>query len=125
MPDPPPEASARREQPGSANETLRAAEALSSEPVTRSKIGRIWIAAGVSAVFLAVVLVFILQNLQDVRIHLFTFSGNLPLGVALLLAAVLGALVVVSLGTARILQLRLAARRHGRTLRRAAGRDKR
>jgi hypothetical protein len=37
-----------------------------------------------------------------------------PLGVALLLAAVLGILMVVIPGSARIIQLRLTARRHRR-----------
>jgi uncharacterized integral membrane protein len=38
--------------------------------------------------------------------------GHLPLGVALLLAAVCGVLLVVLAGTARIGQLRHTARRH-------------
>ncbi len=44
----------------------------------------------------------------------FGAHGHLPLGVALLLAAVLGILMVVIPGTARIVQLRLTARRHRR-----------
>ena len=43
---------------------------------------------------------------------LFGAHPDLPLGVALLLAAVLGALVVALIGTARIVQLRLVAKRH-------------
>jgi uncharacterized integral membrane protein len=42
------------------------------------------------------------------------FEGSAPLGAALLLAAVLGALIVGLLGAGRLLQLRLAARRHRR-----------
>lgn len=44
----------------------------------------------------------------------FGTHGHLPLGVALLLAAVLGVLLVVIPGTARIIQLRITARRHRR-----------
>ena len=40
--------------------------------------------------------------------------GHLPLGVALLLAAVCGVLLVVLAGAARISQLRTVARRHRR-----------
>ncbi len=47
-------------------------------------------------------------------ISFFGAHGHLPLGVALLLAAVLGVLLVVIPGTGRIIQLRMVARRHRR-----------
>jgi uncharacterized integral membrane protein len=59
---------------------------------------------------LVVLIVFILQNQSSVRVSFFTAHGHLPLGVALLLAAVVGGLVVVFAGTARILELRRRAR---------------
>jgi hypothetical protein len=42
-------------------------------------------------------------------------DGTLQLGVALLFAALLGALLVLVAGAARVLQLRVVARRHRRT----------
>ncbi len=45
-------------------------------------------------------------------ISYFGAHGHLPLGVALLLAAVLGVLLVVIPGAGRIIQLRRTARRH-------------
>jgi uncharacterized integral membrane protein len=57
-------------------------------------------------------LVFILQNGDKVRLHFLWLSFSLPLGVALLLAGVSGALIVVLVGIGRMLQLRLVARRH-------------
>ena len=51
-------------------------------------------------------LVFILENTQRVDVTYFGASGHLPLGVALLLAAVAGALLVGVVGAGRILQLR-------------------
>ena len=57
-------------------------------------------------------LIFILQNDEQVEVALFGANPDLPLGVALLLAAVLGALIVALLGTARVVQLRLTAKRH-------------
>jgi Lipopolysaccharide assembly protein A domain len=53
-----------------------------------------------------------LENGQRVSISYFGAHGHLPLGVALLLAAVLGILLAVIAGTGRILQLRTIARRH-------------
>jgi lipopolysaccharide assembly protein A len=58
--------------------------------------------------------VFILENSQQVNIGYFGAHGHLPLGVALLLAAVLGILLVVIPGAGRMIQLRRTARRHRR-----------
>jgi uncharacterized integral membrane protein len=63
---------------------------------------------------LLLLLIFILENGQRVSIGYFGAHGHLPLGVALLLAAVLGVLLVVIPGTGRIIQLRITARRHRR-----------
>jgi hypothetical protein len=50
--------------------------------------------------------------MQDSEIHFFGADGQLPMGIALLLAAVVGVLLVTVPGTIRILQLRrLAVRR--------------
>jgi uncharacterized integral membrane protein len=64
------------------------------------------------AVVLVLLLVFILENTQRVKVTYFGASGHLPLGVALLLAAVAGALIVGIVGSARILQLRKRTKRH-------------
>ncbi len=55
---------------------------------------------------LVVILVFIVQNHQDVRVSLFTLSVTWPLSIALLASAVLGALLVLAIGSLRIVQLR-------------------
>jgi uncharacterized integral membrane protein len=82
--------------------------------VRRTRIGGIWVAAALFALVLLLLLIFILENGQRVSIGYFGAHGHLPLGVALLLAAVLGILLVVVPGTARIIQLRMVARRHRR-----------
>jgi len=69
---------------------------------------------GFFAVILLFLLIFILQNGQDVGISYLGAHGHLPLGVALLLAAVCGVILVVLAGTARISQLRAVNRRHRR-----------
>lgn len=79
-----------------------------------TRVSTLWAALVAGLVFLIVVLVFIFQNLQDVSLSFFAFHGRLPLAVALVCAALLGALVVTALGTVRILQLRAAAKRHRR-----------
>jgi uncharacterized integral membrane protein len=65
------------------------------------------------ALVLLLLLVFILQNGQRAEVSFFGFHSHPPVGVALLLAAVFGILLVALPGTARIVQLRLLARRRG------------
>ena len=49
-----------------------------------------------------------------VRVRFLMVNGTLPLGAALLFAALLGALLVLVAGAARVLQLRVVSRRHRR-----------
>jgi uncharacterized integral membrane protein len=77
----------------------------------RSRIGGLWIAAVVFALVLLLLLIFILENGQRADVSFFGTHGHLPMGVALLLAAVFGVLLVALPGTARIVQLRLTTRR--------------
>jgi len=82
--------------------------------VRPSRLGGLWIALTSGAVVLLLLLIFILENNQEVGIAYFGAHGHLPLGVALLLAAILGILLVVIPGGGRMLQLRMAARRNAR-----------
>src|SRR6516225_4697233 len=86
---------------------------LPQHRIKRTRTGGIWVAVGFFAVILLLLLIFILQNGQKVDISYMGAHGHLPLGVALLLAAVCGVLLVLA-GTARISQLRATARRHRR-----------
>jgi len=76
----------------------------------RTRMGGLWVVAALGAVILVLLLVFILQNGQRVEVHLFGAHLTAPLGVALLLAAALGLLLVVLPGAGRIIQLKRAAR---------------
>jgi uncharacterized integral membrane protein len=87
---------------------------LPQHQLQRTRASGLWIAIGCFAVLLLLLLIFILQNSHSVDISYFGIHSHLPLGVALLLSAVCGILLVVLAGTARILQLRTAARRHRR-----------
>jgi uncharacterized integral membrane protein len=70
-----------------------------------------WVAVAVSLLFLVLLIVFILQNGAHVHVSFLWFGGSLPLGVALLIAAVTGGVVVAIAGAARVVQLRHAAKR--------------
>jgi uncharacterized integral membrane protein len=76
----------------------------------RTRLGGLWTVVILGAVILVLLLVFILQNGQRVEIHLYGAHWNAPLGVALLMAAALGLLLVVVPGAGRIYQLKRAAR---------------
>ncbi len=77
----------------------------------QTRLSGAWTAVVIGIVALVVILVFILQNQQSVEVTFLTFSGHLPLAVALLFALLLGALIVFAFGAARILQLRMVAGR--------------
>jgi uncharacterized integral membrane protein len=80
-----------------------------------TRTSMVWTMVGIGVVLLVAILVFILQNGQRVRVRFLMLNGTLPLGAALLFAALLGALLVLVSGAARVLQLRMVARRHRRT----------
>jgi Lipopolysaccharide assembly protein A domain len=63
---------------------------------------------------------FIAQNNRSVPIHFFKLSGHVSEAVALLVAAVGGAVIVLMAGAARIIQLRVSTHRHNRRVRKAA-----
>ena len=81
-----------------------------ADKVRRSRTGGLGVALILSALVLLFLLVFIIQNDQPVLISFFALEGVLPTGVALLLAAIAGILLVAIPGSLRILQLRRAAR---------------
>ena len=78
----------------------------------RTRTGAAWSAVAVMLVLVLFMLIFVLQNGHRVALELLWLDFSLPVGVALLLAAVLGGMLVVLFGAARVVQLRLAARRH-------------
>jgi uncharacterized integral membrane protein len=100
-----------------------ATSASSAAPIgaQRTRTGIVWWALGFSMVLLVITMVFVLQNLGTVSISFFTVRWAIPLGLDLLLAALLGGLITFGLGVARILQLRRLAHRTARAQRRAGG----
>jgi putative membrane protein len=82
-----------------------------------SRIGTARTALIAGALVLIVVLIFIIENAHSVTITFFGAHGQISLAVALLLAAIAGALIMAAAGTARITQLRMAMRRNRRASR--------
>ena len=95
--------------------TVPTAQPGKPEPAVRpSRTGGLYAGIILSAIVLIFLLVFILQNQLPVQINFLWFGGSLPVGVALLLAAIGGLLLVAIPGGVRMTQLRRAARRAAR-----------
>jgi uncharacterized integral membrane protein len=105
------------EPPPSPETRAERADATAPAPVEpetkipRTKTGVAYNSLIAGAIVLILLLVFILENTESVKISYFGIGFHMPLGVALLLAAIAGALIVGIVGTARIVQLRRHARR--------------
>jgi uncharacterized integral membrane protein len=76
-----------------------------------TRLSGAWTALVIGVLALVLILIFILQNLQSVQLSFLFFQGHLPLAVALLFAVILGAVIVLAFGGARISQLRGVAKR--------------
>jgi putative membrane protein len=104
----PPPGAARRLPPPSANGSAPSppGAARRRRPILRTRISgiRTVLIAGVLA--LIVLVIFIVQNAQAVKLSFLGAQVRLSLAVALLLAAIAGALLLAAAGTARITQLR-------------------
>ena len=82
--------------------------------IKRTRISGLWVAVGIFALVLLFLLIFILQNSRGVDVSYLGAHGHMSLGVALLLAAVCGALLAILAAAARMAQLHSAARKHRR-----------
>lgn len=81
------------------------------DKVRATRTGRAWTGLIIGAIILVLLLVFIIQNLDSARLHLFVWEWDLPIGVAVLFSVIIGALLAGLIGGARILQLRRAAKK--------------
>lgn len=88
------------------------------DPLRGSRAGATWIALVGVGVLLVLLVIFILQNTQSVRVSFLGFDGTAPLAVCLLIAAAAGILLTALAGSLRILQLRHRVRRADRRTRR-------
>ncbi len=77
-----------------------------------TRTAALWSALILGFLILILLLVFILQNGDDVTLRLFGWQLTIQKGVAILLSAVAGGLLTFAVASIRILQLRLAARKN-------------
>jgi uncharacterized integral membrane protein len=110
-PQPAPEIASAGQPPPTAPEQAAPPAGRALPRLKRTRTSGVWVAVGFFTVVLLLLLIFILQNGTQVSVSYLGLHGRLPLGVALLLSAVCGVLLVILAGTARISQLRAAARR--------------
>jgi uncharacterized integral membrane protein len=119
-PDRPPHATPpRRAEPPTVPQQVRPEAATPSTPAPRpessvkfTRAGALWTALILGFLVLVVLLVFIAQNTASAQFAFLGWRWSLPLGVAILAAAVCGGLLTMAAGTARIVQLRRAVKRN-------------
>ena len=94
------------EQPvsGLARTELSAVESPDAPRLGRPRISAAWFCTVAAALVLVLLLVFILQNTRSVKMTYFTASGTIPVGVALLFAAIGGLLLAGLVASLRIWQ---------------------
>lgn len=76
------------------------------DPLRGSLTSGVWIATAGAGILLVLLVIFIVQNTQEVDIAYLGWEGRLPLAAALLIAAAAGILITTTAGGLRILQLR-------------------
>jgi uncharacterized integral membrane protein len=116
-----PEASAPPQSPGPAAPPepprpdnapkIQGAATPSPGSLATTRAAAAWFDTAVALVLLVLLIILILQNQDVVTLHYLGFTGSLPLGTALFIAAVAGASVVAIVGVVRLTQLRVTARR--------------
>ena len=85
---------------------------ISTKAIKSTRASRAWMRIFPSLIILAALLIFIFQNLGSAKITFVTLSGTMPLALALIVAAALGGLLVLVLGSIRIAQLRKLVHNH-------------
>lgn len=94
------------EQPASAGTSEQEARHERPKPPPRTRTSTAFKGFAAGFIVLVLLLIFILENGQRVKISYLGATGHLPLGVALLLAAAGGALLIAIIGFARLAQVR-------------------
>jgi uncharacterized integral membrane protein len=84
------------------------------DPLRGSRTSGLWAATVGLAVLLVLLVVFIAQNTRRTTVSFLAWDGEVPVSVALLIAAVAGLFLAGLAGMLRILQLRRRVRRERR-----------
>ena len=83
-----------------------------SDPLRGSRTSGFWAATVGLGVVLLLLIVFIAQNTRQTTVSFLAWDGQVPVSVALLIAAVAGLFLALLAGLLRILQLRRRVRRN-------------
>jgi uncharacterized integral membrane protein len=83
------------------------------EPVklAPTRTSGMWLGVWAGVIMVIFVIIFVAQNTASVEINFLWMSGEISLALALLIAAVAGAVIAMAVAAARILQLRRMVRR--------------
>jgi uncharacterized integral membrane protein len=101
------------DQPPTTITPAQRTDAPSKESAVKfTRTASVWTSLTAGFLILIVLLIFITQNTASVQLAFFGWRWSLPLGVSILLAAVGGGLITVTAGTARMYQLRRAAKKN-------------
>ncbi|NLG45615.1 lipopolysaccharide assembly LapA domain-containing protein [Gordonia sp. (in: high G+C Gram-positive bacteria)] len=84
------------------------------EDVSRTRTRATYVAWVVGVIAMILLLVFIVANLENVEVNVLFGKIDLPVGVAMLVAAIIGSLITAALGGARILQLNRVVKQAGK-----------
>lgn len=82
-----------------------------AEPRSGGRTAGLWLSLILGAIVLILLLIFVIQNNVPARFEYFTAQFQLPLGVAMLLAAIAGALIMALVGSVRMFQMSWTIRR--------------
>lgn len=93
----------RRQSPGEL--------AVDPEETRPGRTAAAWIALIAGAIVLILLLIFVLQNNVPTQFHYLGMDFTLPLGVAMLLSAIAGALIMALVGSMRMIQMAWTIRR--------------
>jgi uncharacterized integral membrane protein len=102
------------EEGGPAGPPTDVSEAQGAKPPRQTVAGRVWVSIGFAVVLLVLLIIFIAENSRDVTISFLGAKGTLSLALAMLIAAVAGALITLLVGTTRIVQLRREVHRQNK-----------
>ncbi|MGV0326154.1 LapA family protein [Corynebacterium confusum] len=104
---------------GADSGALEATPATDEKPQGKGKVSgsfaaSTWVALIIGFLLLILLIVFIMQNQQSVPVNFLGWSGDFPAGIAFLLFAIAGALIMACVGGWRMFELRRQVKRAGR-----------
>lgn len=89
------------------------------DPLRGSRTSGVWIATAGVGLLLVLLVIFVVQNTQEVDVAFLAWEGRLPLSAGILIAAAAGILITTTAGGLRILQLRRRVRRGKKAVKKA------